>query len=169
MRQDFPKLAQEFVANSFTISVIRNMAPRGTLKHIKEFLKKIDFSEVETKEPSEFSQTLDDLTIKFLNALPENARKWGVARKCLNLFFRDSLYNFYLREAFDLAKFEAELEIPLDSKVGHELKKEDNTLPPWDKVKSLTPELSAKFQSAALQVAEREKTHRVHLDVVYWR
>jgi hypothetical protein len=84
----------------------------------------------------------------------------------LNLY---ALYNYYLRDAYRLAKFEPYLEIPLDSNVGRRLRKEDASLPPWRTVKGLTPELSARFQKAAAHIAKREHTHRVHLDVRYWR
>ena len=94
---------------------------------------------------------------------------WGVARKCLNLFFRDSLYNFYLRTEYDLTKFEPFLEIPLDRFVGDALWEKDMSLPRWKTVKGLTPGDSAKFQAAALRIAELEGTHRVHLDMVFFR
>jgi hypothetical protein len=74
---------------------------------------------------------------------------------------------------FKLVKFESYLEIPLDSYVGRKLtllaSGEGMTLPPWDTVKRLTPELSANFQAVAGKVAKRKRTQRVHLDVFYWR
>jgi hypothetical protein len=88
-----------------------------------------------------------------------------------SLFFRDALYNFYLRQAYDLAKFEKYLEIPLDSYVGRALRGEveGEHLPRWRTVKGLTREESAKFQAVAAKVAKLQGTERVHLDVVYWR
>ena len=87
----------------------------------------------------------------------------------MNLFFRDALYNFYLRQAYHLAKFERDLEIPLDSYVGKALRLADRRLRPWQTVKGLTLEDSAKFQEVASHIADRKGTYRVHLDVVYWR
>ncbi len=104
--------------------------------------------------------------------MPRGARHWGVARKCLNLFFRDAIYNFYLRKEYKLAKFEKFLEIPLDSYVGHALHRqardERRDVPPWRTVKGLTPEASAKFQAFASEIARRKRTKRLHLDVAYW-
>jgi hypothetical protein len=101
--------------------------------------------------------------------MPRYAPYWGTARKSLNLFFRDALYNFYLRKECGLEKFEKYMEIPLDSFVGKELREEDRGLPRWDAVIRLTPEVSAQFQGVASRVAKREGTARVHLDVLYWR
>jgi hypothetical protein len=146
------------------------MGPPGTLESVREFLKgQVDLTAISKIEPLQYAQALDGLTERLRNALPKGARHWGVARKCLNLFFRDALYNFYLREKFCLAKFEKYLEIPLDSYVGHELWREDDKLPRWRTVKDLTPQDSASFQKVAARVAEREGTERVHLDLVYWR
>ena len=99
----------------------------------------------------------------------------GLARKCLNLFFRDALYSFYLRTEYGLAKFEKYLEIPLDSHVGSELrltqegKSANPPLPRWRTVNGLEPGDSERFQDVAKKVAKRKGTERVHLDVVYWR
>ena len=86
--------------------------------------------------------------------------------------FRDALYNFYLRKDYDLEKFEKYLEIPLDSYAGRELwrlaQHEGKHLPRWRTVKGLTREVSTEFQAVALEVAKREGTERVHLDVAYW-
>jgi hypothetical protein len=122
------------------------MVPGGTLRYIKEFFQELDLDEICKTTPTDFSHVLDQQTTRLLDVMPVQAKRWGVARKCLTLFFRDSLYNFYLRRAFDLAKFEAELEIPLDGKVGTALANKDCNLPRWNKVKvkTLTPEISAR-------------------------
>ncbi|MNL21809.1 hypothetical protein D3C87_1431170 [compost metagenome] len=44
-----------------------------------------------------------------------------------------------------------------------------DALPAWPGVKRLTPEVSAKLQNAALQIANSLDVARVHLDVRYWR
>jgi hypothetical protein len=107
------------------------MAPQGTLDCIRRFLKQdVDLAAI-SKNPQKFNQTLDALTEDLRRAMPHDARHWGVARKCLNLFFRDALYNFYLRRAYDVEKVERYLEIPLDSYVGRALRREDGRLPQW--------------------------------------
>lgn len=145
------------------------MGPKGTLDRVRGFLKEVDLEDIGKKDPSQYACMLDDLTKALQRSLPRGARKWGVARKCLNLFFRDALYNFYLRNEFRLAKFEAQMEIPLDSYVGHALREENESLPRWQTVSGLTPKVSARFQAVALEVAKRRGTQRVHLDVEYWR
>jgi hypothetical protein len=170
MDEKFLRGVQDFGGNALSVSVVRRMGPEGTLDSIRDFIKKrIDLREVSTADPSEYRSVLDELTDKLRSRMPSGARHWGVARKCLNLFFRDALYNFYLRQTYDLAKFERHLEIPLDSYVGRALWLEDRRLPRWRTVKGLTPKESEKFQEVASQVAERNGTHRVHLDVIYWR
>jgi len=163
-----PKLVQQFIANSFGIGIIRRMAPPGTLTCVINFLKELDLGGAPSHS-SEYAAYLDDLTKRFITAMPEGAKHWGMARKCLNLFFRDSLYNFYLREAHGLGKFESVMEIPLDSYVGNALRNKRPALPAWDKVIKLTEADSAQFQAAAADIAAETGTFRVHLDLGYWR
>jgi N-glycosylase/DNA lyase len=168
--EKFLKAVQVFLANSISISTVRRMGPTGTLARIRQFLKEeVDLKIIGESDPAHFQDTLNDLTAKLRRRLSPESRHWGVARKCLNLFFRDALYNYYLRNAYGLKKFEPYMEIPLDSNVGRRLRKEDRSLPAWRTVKGLTPELSARFQKAAAQIAKRDDTCRVHLDVKYWR
>jgi hypothetical protein len=142
------------------------MVRPGVLECIRSFLEDVDLGKLRTQEPVSFPQFLNKRT-------KEMQRKcqveFGVARKCLNLFFRDALYNFYPGSEYDLTRIEPFLEIPLDSFVGRALKKEDRTLPRWKTVTGITPNDSAKFQAEALRIAQRKGTHRVHLDIVYWR
>jgi hypothetical protein len=98
MQKDFLRSVQDFIVNAFSIGIVRNMGPKGTLGRIRESLKKIDLAAISKKDPSQFFQVLDDLTEKVRRDLPKGARHWGVARKCLNLFFRDVLYNFLFEE-----------------------------------------------------------------------
>lgn len=172
MTQEFLRSVQGFIANAFSISILRNMGPAGTLANVRRFLKDdVDLALIGKTEPSQFSNTLDELTESLRRKLPKDAKHWGVARKCVNLFFRDALYNFYLRREFDLARFESHFEIPLDSHVGNALRGECEGagLAPWRTVKGLTPKESAEFQAVAARVAKRKQTLRVHLDVTYWR
>ena len=45
----------------------------------------------------------------------------------------------------------------------------DISLPSWPRIISLTPEVSAEYQNAALRIANNKKIARVHLDLTYWR
>ena len=98
MDKAFVRSVQNFQANAFSIAIVRNMGPEGTLDCIRAFLKGIDLTAVSKKEPSQYIKTLNDLTEKLRRSMPKDARNWGVARKCLNLFFRDALYNYFCDE-----------------------------------------------------------------------
>jgi hypothetical protein len=76
--------------------VIRRMAPPGTLSRVITFLENLDLTD--TAKQSDYPAYLNDQTTRFMKALLATARHWGMARKCLNLFFRDALYNFYLHK-----------------------------------------------------------------------
>ena len=166
----FLQSVQKFLANALSISTVRKMGPSGTLETIRTFIKGIDLADVGKTNPLNYILTLDGLTESLQRALPMPAH-WGVARKCLNLFFRDALYNFYLRQEFNVTKFEEHLEIPLDSFVGRALcnEAEGRDLPRWQSVVGLDRESSANFQYVAARVAKRKGTKRVHLDMIYWR
>src|SRR5665811_1628210 len=126
MQQKFYRSVQNFIVNAYGVAVVRNMAPkgknRGYLDNIREFLKEIDLADIGKADAPQFPQVLDNQTEKLRRHMPRYAPYWGTARKCLNLFFRDTLYNFYLRKEYGLEKFEKYMEIPLDSYVGKELR-----------------------------------------------
>lgn len=67
------------------------------------------------------------------------------------------------------------LEIPLDRQVAERLKKDGDKnclispLPKWDRIKTLTPEVSKRFQDCAKEVAKEKHTSRIYLDLEYWR
>jgi len=66
------------------------------------------------------------------------------------------------------------LEVPLDSLVGTELKRDAQELlgrqiPAWNTIKGLTKETSNIFQVAASGVAAKYGSRRVELDLRYWR
>ena len=103
-------------------------------------------------------------------ALPRRERHWGLARKALNLFLRECLYNAYLRRAYHLSRAEAYLELPMDSFTvrGVRRKSSNQSLPRWLGVRKLTAEASEKYQERASRLAAEEGLARVHLDVYYW-
>lgn len=162
---------QEFIANAFTGTAIRNMGPRGTLERVREYLKAIDLGAIGGATASSYPGLLDDHTEKLRRSLPKGGQHWGLARKSVNLFLRDALYNFYLRTHYGLEKVEPWLEIPVDSYVARRLAKkpEGADLPKWRSVKGLKQEENAQFQTVAAEVAERKHTARVHLDLLFWR
>jgi hypothetical protein len=82
-----------------------------------------------------------------------------------------ALYDKYICQHYGLDILEPWMELPLDSHVAKGLKSEPEgaSLPRWHTVVGLLPEASLAFQRVASEVAKRKKTHRVHLDLLYWR
>lgn len=152
-------------------STIRRMGPKGTAVRARRFLARVNLNRLRVDSNREFEQVLDHITESFLRALPRKARRWGLARKVLNIFLRDAAYNRYLSRRFGLRKVERWMEVPLDSHVGKQLRasSDGRHLPRWKTVVGLTPEASREFQNVAATVAQRKGVTRVDLDVYYWR
>jgi hypothetical protein len=129
---------------------------------------KLRLARFASSERAAFERALDAYTQRLMSAFPEGRGSWGLARKLLNIFLRDSLYTTYLSKAFRLRSAEGLLEIPLDSITAKHIRKAVPELPRWRGVRHLSPEVSAMYQAAALEVAKRENTSRVHLDAYWW-
>ena len=181
----FIQAIQERVAVvAISPSAVRKAGAPGVVAASTRFLAALDLWRFATSNQIAFGQALDDGTNQLLCALPEKARSWGLARKCMNVFLRDALYNAYLRDEFGLAKAEHFYEIPLDSIVVRELRKRDcDSLPRWKGVKYLQRNASDTYQLfAANHAASDEYQHippnakkklplkmaRVHLDTYLW-
>lgn len=110
---------------------------------------------------------LNDSTDAFVKRI----KHWGAARKFLNIFLRNVVYNRYLCDEFGLEQIVPWLEIPLDSHVASGLRAErgGTRLPRWKTVIGLKPEVSRLYQDFAADVAARKGCERVHLDLLYWR
>ena len=117
-----------------------------------------------------FIRVLDRETIRLQAALPAGARRWGVARKLLNIYIRDCVYSAHLRSAYSLGQIEPFCEVPLDSITAEKLRESDagTWLPAWPGVGRLTPEVSAQYQVVATQIARGRRLRPVHLDVFWW-
>ncbi|MBW8003455.1 MAG: hypothetical protein FVQ80_15815 [Planctomycetes bacterium] len=151
-------------------SALRNQGSAKVLEKAREYLRTIDlraFSDID--EPT-FKSLLDKHTLKLQHHLPTNAQHWGAARKAMNLFLRDILYNRYLCSSYAFVQNEKWLEVPLDSYVARGIRANfDGDLPKWSGIKNLTPATSDKFQIAAKYIARNRKIVPVHLDVYFWR
>ena len=167
------KVAQTSVGSS----ALRNQGAKGIIEISRNYFEnEIDLKEFKQQLYSDnFKEYLDDNTIKLRNLFPVNGQSWGAARKGLNLFFRDVIYNHYLREDLsinsDSIKHLKKLEVPLDKDVAKGLfqEKENKSLKRWKSIKSLDQITSDKYQNIAYTVAERKGILRVHLDLEYWR
>jgi hypothetical protein len=170
-------------------SVARKMGER-TVEISREFLlnPKNTSRLFRAKDNFEFIRVLNSVTIKLQNCLHTNAgisqkevpdRYWGSARKFLNIFLRDCLYNYLLRESYKLSRWEPWLEVPLDKQVAIGLRNEferifnvdvrlDLGLPRWHTIIDLSQTDSEIYQNMAYEIAERKHTYPVHLDLIYW-
>jgi hypothetical protein len=147
-------------------STIRGMAPKGTADLIRRYLRGLDLRAFHVRRESAYARQLNAATDGLMKALPDDAKHWGMARKCVNIFMRNCLYNRYLCSHYKLEPLEQWLEIPLDSHVGKGLIKHvaEDLPPKWSKVITLTPEINRQYQEAALDLAKRMRVSRIHLD-----
>lgn len=169
---DFLRYVQLRIANTAVgPSTVRGMGPRGTVEAARRYLADIDIAVFAQDSQRHFATRLNRETLRFMKGLPAGARRWGIARKLLNIFLRGAAYNRYLNDAYDLPNVEPWLEVPLDSHVAKALRAEDGgeELPRWRTVIGLEPAVSQQYQDFAAVVARRKGMHRVHLDLLYWR
>jgi hypothetical protein len=152
-------------------STVRNQGAPGVVSAARSALNRVDLIKIRHANNGEFRTILDEQTEFVRRKLPSGARHWGTARKCLNIFLRDVLYNHYLCQHFGFSRLEKFLEIPLDSDVARGLLSEPEgaNLPKWRTIKSLDRTTSDQYQAAAARIAKRWQTHAVHLDVIFWR
>jgi hypothetical protein len=167
---DFIRVMQQKVAVSAVgLSTVRGQG-RGVLSASQNFLGHISLTRIPNSNEKRFRIWLTRNSEYLLDYLPVKNRPWGTARKVINIFLRDSLYNQYLCRRFHLQAIERWLEVPLDSVVARALKQRGvrGELPPWPGLKRLTPEVSDKFQDFASQIAQQKGFARVHLDIFLW-
>jgi hypothetical protein len=168
--RDFIVTLQRMVA--FTAvgpSAVRGQG-KGVLRASQDFCSHIALGRVSKSSAKAYQLWLDRQTELLLNILPIKNRPWGAARKAINLFLRDALYNKYLSKRFNLQSIEAWFEIPLDSAVAKGLKLRSNRgeLPGWPGLKNLRPNISESFQIFASKQALSKGIARVHLDMYLW-
>ena len=169
-RSDFLLAVQSRVARiAVGPSTVRGRGNAGTVAAARQFLRQVDLTEFGVR-PEAFRRALDRETQALRAVLPRGARRWGIARKLLNIFLRDCLYTTYLASAYNLVRAEAALEVPLDSITAQSLKRlgARGALPRWPGVKYVDVAISARFQEAARVEATRARVARVHLDAVWW-
>jgi hypothetical protein len=135
----------------------------------QRFLRHLHIPSFVTESKGRFLQRLDATTNDLKDKLP--CQSWGAARKFLNIFLREALYNRFLSEHYSLRVLERFLGVPLDRFVAVELRGERGgaSLPRWRTIIGLEPPESAKYQAFARQVARKKKCARIHLDLWYWR
>src|SRR5438093_4510810 len=154
--RDFLKTVQSRTARlAVGASAVRGRGHAGTVAAARGFLRGVDLRTFGTSDAAKFMRALDRNTLALQRALPRAARRWGIARKVLNLFLQHCLYTTYLNEGFGLQRAEHLFESPLDSITGKNLVQIAGRprLPRWPGVKHLTREVSAEFQGVAAHAA----------------
>ena len=164
----FLRIVQHRTARvAVTASATRGQGP-GVVAAARASLFRLKLAQFGTPTRARFTRSLESATRRLMAALPSRSSSWGLARKLLNIFLRDSLYTGFLCKAHALQAAERLFEIPLDSITAARLRKKVPELPRWRGVKHLDPHTSAAYQAAALLVAERRGVARVHLDAYWW-
>lgn len=168
---DFITAVQERVARvAISASATRGQRSPGLAHAARRHCAAIALANFSVADENQFLTRLDQETERLQKAVPHGARNWGIARKLLNIFLRDSLYTSYLCDHYTLGRSERFLEIPLDSITGAHIWRLDQTptLPRWRGVKYLSPSVSAAYQKAASEEARSRGIARVHLDTFWW-
>jgi hypothetical protein len=143
-------------------TTLRRMVKEGQLRLIRDVLSNSDLAAF---RQGVFQQILDSWTEGLVRTL---SIPWGPVRKSLNLLLRDTTYNVWLREAYELSSIEADLEVPLESITMLNIRNHGYSILEKVSVKNLDSRLSASYQEAAMLFGNRKGTARVHLDVLFW-
>jgi len=160
-------------------STVRGKGNSGVAAAARAYLTQLDLAKLGA-DPEGFPVLLNKRTGSLLKTFAGEAReRWGLARKILNLFLRDAVYNVHLRTAYRLAALEPHLELPLDGETASRVRREYRKLqkarpdlpdlPKWSGPFALTPQESHAHQRAALEVAQAYGLPaRIHLDAFFW-
>jgi hypothetical protein len=178
-RDEFLKQIHRRVAQtSIGPSAIRNQGASGLIRISRIYFEKtINLTEFRKKLVTDsYKDYLDNLTTDLRSKFPTGGKSWGAARKGLNLFFRDVVYNKYLADLLSIPtdykenlKALRNLEVPLDRDVAGGLNKIFDDLPRWTTIKDLNEKQSKLFQDKALIYADSKGIARIHLDLEFWR
>lgn len=164
-------LHRNIASRSIGASTGRRMGPTGTIAAARIYLADLDLSRIHSLSERQFKNWINKKTDDFQSKLPQGGGHWGSARKYLNIFLRNVVYNRFLCDTYNLYHIEPWQEVPLDSQVARALRKEPegSDLPRWKTVVGLDQSMSERFQEVASKVSSRMGLYRVHLDVLYWR
>jgi hypothetical protein len=154
-------------------STLRNQGAKGMVAAARKYLRGVDLAAFSVGSVAQFASVLESHTQALMTCFPRGGKKnWGAARKALNIFLRDVVYNRLLSEHYSLIHIEPWLELPLDSNTYEGLIGDASLqcqVPAWPRLKNLDCRRSADLQVIAAAIAKSLNTHRVHLDIKYWR
>jgi hypothetical protein len=165
---DFLKTMQQFVATTaIGTSALRNQG-KGSHDAVRKVLSDFDLSSLKNMGKDEYTEWVDTKTDSVLCCWKGKSQPWGAARKSVNLFMRDALYNQYLNSEYIISGIEQWMEIALDSKVSMGLRNRFKSLPRWPGLRHLKHDVSDQYQECAQKLADENGIHRVHLDIWLW-
>ncbi len=161
---------RKVAVSSLPASALRGQRSPGLIRTARDFFADVDLGQFGVTGGELFASRLDSLTDDLLLEFPRKARRWGVARKAVNLFLRDAYYNRFLATAYHLSRAAHFYELPMDSYTAKALDDHDDEwdLPDWLGVGRLTASQNAVFQEAAVDMAFDYECERVHLDAYIW-
>lgn len=142
--------------------------PGETVKRSRDFLAQVELGSV----TETYGLWLERQTLAMQDAVLAGGRPmlWGFARKVLNIFMRDALYNHFLRSAYALDRFERQMQLPMDRHCAEGLRKRSGIVcPEWRTIRDLQEAEHSEWQRVAIHHAEQQGTYPVHLDVILWR
>ena len=166
---------QRYIANvGISGSSLRNQGAPGVIATARAFLAEIELTPLRHIAFRDYQAWLDQSTSALLQHLPKSARKWGAARKAVNIFTTQAFLNGALAMGFGLARLGDVMETPLDGIAAQKLQELRQTagrsrLPSWPGVGGLTPDISQEYQDFALEVAREHRLPRACLDILLWR
>lgn len=179
--QEFYKILHRKIAQSTVgASALRNQGAGGLINICRNYFENnIQLDELFSLITHEikFKYYLDKHTDLIVYQFPTEAKSWGGARKAINLFFREIVYNSYFAVRYSIPidfksnnEYLKNLEVPLDSYVVEGLRNEKGSeLPVWNGIKYLNKIESDIFQEKAKVIADNKGIARIHLDIEYWR
>lgn len=157
-------------------SALRNQVRKGGIGAVHAFLGGLRPRELRAlRSRKAFLRWLDARTSELeLKVGASHGLQWGSARKALNLWLRDIVYNHHFRSAYGLDRLEPWLEVPLDSHTAAFIRRESEAdLPNWTTIVAVTPDFSRCYQEAASEIVRTPRFahfgHPVHLDLAAWR
>lgn len=169
-------LKENLAKRSVGTSALRKQVRKGGIKAVHEFLGGLRPRELRAlRTPAAYLRWLDDRTVEMERQVGKShGLMWGSARKALNLWIRDIVYNHHFRSTYGLDRLEPWLEVPLDSHTAAFIRRESVApLPRWTTIMAVTPAFSKLYQDAARGIVESPRfaylKHPVHLDLAAWR
>ena len=84
----------------------------GVAEAARNFLTKLDLSVLKKIKPASYPKILEKWTSDLKRKLPKGAKRWGTARKAINVFMVQVFLNKYLSKEYGLDKLKNVLETP---------------------------------------------------------